>query len=144
MATFISNSPADTESLGERWGREAKRGLVIGLIGDLGAGKTQLVRGIARGVGYAGRVLSPTFALVNVYEGGRFDIFHVDLYRLESREQVAAAGLTEYFEPAGIAVIEWAERWFNEPGSFPQDFLKVRIEPLEEMVRRIEYERAGI
>jgi tRNA A37 threonylcarbamoyladenosine biosynthesis protein TsaE len=71
------------------------------------------------------------------------DIFHVDLYRLETREQITAAGLTEYFEPAGIAVVEWAERWFNEPGSLPQDFLRVRIETLGERVRRIEYERAG-
>ena len=90
MATFISHSPAETEALGERWGRAAQRGLVIGLSGDLGAGKTQLVKGLARGLGIAARVHSPTFALVNEYGGGRLRLFHLDLYRLETREQIRA------------------------------------------------------
>ena len=71
MATFISHSPTETEALGERWGREIPRGLVIALTGDLGAGKTQLVKGLARGLGVAARVHSPTFTLVNEYSGGR-------------------------------------------------------------------------
>ena len=88
MATFISHSPAETESLGERWGREAQRGLVVALSGDLGAGKTQLVRGFARGLGVTTRVHSPTFTLVNEYGGGRLKLFHLDLYRLETPEQI--------------------------------------------------------
>ena len=97
MAMFISHSPAETESLGESWGRAAKRGLVIGLSGDLGAGKTQLVKGIARGLDIAARVHSPTFTLVNEYSGGRLRLFHLDLYRLETRGQIVAAGLEELF-----------------------------------------------
>ncbi|MGD0260892.1 MAG: tRNA (adenosine(37)-N6)-threonylcarbamoyltransferase complex ATPase subunit type 1 TsaE [Verrucomicrobiota bacterium] len=114
MATCISHSPAETAALGEQWGRAAESGLVIGLSGDLGAGKTQLVKGLAHGLGITTRVHSPTFALVNIYSGGRLTLFHLDLYRLDTREQIAAAGLEEYLKPAGVTVIEWAERWFGQ------------------------------
>ncbi len=114
MGTCISHSPAETEALGEAWGREAPVGLVIGLCGDLGAGKTQLVKGLARGLGITGRVHSPTFTLVNLYPGGRLALAHLDLYRLPTREKVFQAGLEEYLTPAGVTVIEWAERWFGD------------------------------
>jgi tRNA threonylcarbamoyladenosine biosynthesis protein TsaE len=114
MATYISHSPAETAALGEQWGRAAESGLVIGLSGDLGAGKTQLVKGLARGLGIDALVHSPTFALVNIYSGGRLTLFHLDLYRLESPQQIAAAGLDEYLTPAGVTVVEWAERWFGK------------------------------
>jgi len=110
MVTRISHSPAETQSIGEAWGREAQSGLVIGLCGELGAGKTQLVKGLAQGLGITARVQSPTFALVNIYAGGRLRLFHLDLYRLDTPEQVFAAGLQEYLEPEGVTVIEWAER----------------------------------
>src|SRR5204863_5407753 len=95
----------------EEWGRSAKSGWVIGLSGDLAAGKTQLVKGLARGLGITMRVHSPTFTLVNVYSGGRLTLYHLDLYRFETREQISAAGLEEYLTPKdGVTVIEWAER----------------------------------
>ena len=109
MVTFISHNPTETESLGESWGRAAQRGCVIALSGDLGAGKTQLVKGIARGLGIVACVHSPTFTLVNEYDGGRLRLFHLDLYRLETREQITAAGLEEFLQPDGVTVIEWAE-----------------------------------
>jgi tRNA threonylcarbamoyladenosine biosynthesis protein TsaE len=150
MATNISHSPAETESLGETWGHAAKNGLVIGLSGDLGAGKTQLVKGIARGLGITARVHSPTFTLVNIYSGGRLNLFHLDLYRLETKEQILSAGLDEYLNPVGVAVIEWAERWFGEvhrqpraTKSFPARFRWVNIETLNENERRISYEDFG-
>jgi len=160
MATFISHSAAETEALGESWGRVAARGWVIGLCGELGAGKTQLVRGLARGLGSPQRVHSPTFTLVNVYTGGRFTLFHIDLYRLESRAQIIAAGIEEYFNPAGVAVIEWAERWYEirrpnsegrtlvskgqGPKSKVQSLLRwVQIETVNENERRIVYEDSG-
>ena len=138
---FISHSPAETESLGERWGREAQHGLVIALSGDLGAGKTQLVRGFARGLGVTTRVHSPTFTLVNVYGGGRLKLFHLDLYRLETPEQIHSAGIEEFLQPDGVAVIEWAER-LEEGGRRMEDgkTRKVRIEVLSETERRITYE----
>ena len=114
MVIHISHSAEETQALGEAWGRDAASGLVIGLSGDLGAGKTQLAKGLARGLGFTGPwVHSPTFTLVNEYQGGRLALFHLDLYRLETPEQIIAAGLEEYFHPAGVVVIEWAERWLG-------------------------------
>src|SRR6516162_11808678 len=143
MATFESHNTGETESLGERWGREAKSGLVIALSGDLGAGKTQLVKGIARGLGISTRVHSPTFTLVNIYTGGRLTLYHLDLYRLETTDQILSAGLEEYLKPEGLAVIEWAERWLNDVQSFPAGLRRVRIETLSENERRISYEDFG-
>src|SRR4026207_1524521 len=94
---IISRSPAETEALGEAFAREAKPGWVIGLTGDLGAGKTQLVKGIARGLGIASRIQSPTFTLVHEYREGRLPLYHIDLYRLDTREQIVVAGLEDYF-----------------------------------------------
>jgi tRNA threonylcarbamoyladenosine biosynthesis protein TsaE len=145
MATFISHSPAETESLGEAWGRAASRGRVIALSGDLGAGKTQLVKGIARGLGVTARVHSPTFTIVNEYGGGRLRLFHLDLYRLETPEQIHSAGLEEYLQPEGVAVIEWAERLAGLGSGLwgMGTTITVKIEVLSEAERRIVYEDAG-
>lgn len=146
MATFISNSPEATETLGAEWGRAAVSGWVIGLSGDLGAGKTQLAKGIARGLGFTERVHSPTFTLVNQYEGGRLPLFHVDLYRLETPEQIIAAGLEEYFHPDGVSIVEWPERWMdaNVKVRSPKNFYRrVMIEVVSETERRIIYEDFG-
>jgi tRNA threonylcarbamoyladenosine biosynthesis protein TsaE len=145
MATFISHSPAATESLGEAWGRAAQNGLVIALSGDLGAGKTQLVRGLARGLGVTARVHSPTFTLVNEYGGGRLKLFHLDLYRLETAAQILSAGVEEFLSPDGVAVIEWAERledgrWKMEDGKM---FVRVKIEIVSETERKIIYDNFG-
>src|SRR5581483_11203354 len=113
MAIYISHSTEETRALGETWGREAASGLVIAVSGDLGAGKTQLAKGVAGGLGITERVHSPTFTLVNQYAGGRLPFFHVDLYRLDTPDQILAAGLEEYFHPDGVSVIEWAERWLG-------------------------------
>jgi tRNA threonylcarbamoyladenosine biosynthesis protein TsaE len=111
----ISRSPQETEALAAAWSGQAQAGLVIGLIGDLGAGKTHWARGLARGLGFRGRVHSPTFALLNAYKGARLPIYHVDLYRLETPEQVALAGLEEYLPSAdGVTLVEWMERWLPE------------------------------
>ena len=148
MATFISHSPEETSALGEQWGREAKPGWVIGLSGDLGAGKTQLVKGIALGLGIMARIQSPTFALVNEHGGGRLSLAHLDLYRLETREQIIGAGLEDYlYQPTGVAVIEWCERWPDFiPGGPPTVVgfrRRVQIEQLGETERRIIYEDSG-
>jgi tRNA threonylcarbamoyladenosine biosynthesis protein TsaE len=140
MATSISHSPSETEALGETWGHVVQSGLVLGLSGDLGAGKTQLVKGLARGLGITQRVHSPTFALVNIYSGGRLTLFHLDLYRLETPEQILAAGLEEYLTPDGVTVIEWAERWFGNDRIENRGTRWVNIETLSETERRITYE----
>ena len=146
MATLISHSPVETEALGGEWGRVAKRGLVIGLSGELGAGKTQLVKGLARGLGIPARVHSPTFTLVNEYGGGRLPLFHLDLYRLETPAQILAAGLEDYLQPNGVAVIEWAERMTNDEWRMTNEkrrLRRVEIEVLSENERRIAYEDFG-
>ncbi|HEX3718187.1 MAG TPA: tRNA (adenosine(37)-N6)-threonylcarbamoyltransferase complex ATPase subunit type 1 TsaE [Verrucomicrobiae bacterium] len=147
MATFISHSPEETAALGERWGREARPGWLIGLSGDLGAGKTLLASGIARGLGVTARVQSPTFALVNEYLGGRLPLFHLDLYRLETRDEIIAAGLEPYLaRPAGVAVVEWIERWIGEkpPALLPgMKFRRVEIAAAGEQEREVIYEDFG-
>ena len=144
MATFISHSPTETESFGEAWGRAAERGLVIALSGELGAGKTQLVKGIARGLGITERVHSPTFTLVNEYGGGCLKLFHLDLYRLETRGQILSAGLEEFLQPDGMAVIEWAERLEDGRGTMEDGKIKkVKIEIDSETERKIVYDDFG-
>ena len=145
MATFISHSPEETEALGLEWGRQAKAGWLIGLSGDLGAGKTQLVHGLAGGLNATARVTSPTFTLVHEYTGGRLPLFHLDLYRLATREQIVAAGLEDYLtRPRGIAVVEWIERWLGLEGvPSAGRYRWVQIKSLSETEREIVYEDFG-
>jgi len=145
MPTFISHHPAETEALGERWGRAAAPGLVLALSGDLGAGKTQLVKGLARGLGVTARVHSPTFTLVNEYGGGRLTLFHLDLYRLETAAQLVSAGIEEFLSPDGVAVVEWAERLsaLGFRGADPGRAVAVTIEILSETERKIIYDDFG-
>ena len=144
-ATFISHSAAETESLGAQFGRSTDRGLVIALNGELGAGKTQFVRGLARGLGSPARVHSPTFTLANEYGGGRLKLFHLDLYRLETPEQILSAGIEDYLPPDGVLVIEWAERL--QPGAGGREpaakWLSVGIEITGESERKIIYDPPG-
>ncbi|MCX8109206.1 MAG: tRNA (adenosine(37)-N6)-threonylcarbamoyltransferase complex ATPase subunit type 1 TsaE [Verrucomicrobiae bacterium] len=146
MAIFTSNSEAETVALGELWGTEARAGFVFGLIGPLGAGKTKLVQGIAKGLGIKSRVRSPTFTLVHEYRDGRIPLFHLDLYRLGTSRDFENAGLVEYmFNPEGITVVEWFDRWPREISimdSMPRGalFRRVVIEVLGENSRRVVYE----
>jgi tRNA threonylcarbamoyladenosine biosynthesis protein TsaE len=142
MATFISHSPAETEALGEKFGRAARNGFVFALSGDLGAGKTQLVKGIARGLGVTAQVHSPTFTLVNEYGGGRLKLFHLDLYRLETAAQILSAGIAEFLSPDGVAVIEWAERIANCELRIA-NWRRVQIEIVNEAERKIMYDDFG-
>jgi len=139
---MISHSAVETEALGEQLGRAAQRGWVIALRGDLGAGKTQFVKGLARGLQISGRVHSPTFTLVNEYSGGRLKLFHLDLYRLETRAQIWSAGLEEFLQPEGVSVIEWAER-LSDSGYAMDHFKRVRIEILSDTERSISHDDFG-
>jgi tRNA threonylcarbamoyladenosine biosynthesis protein TsaE len=147
MVTFISHSPEETEALGYLWGREALHGSIIGLSGGLGAGKTILAAGLARGLGVTARVQSPTFALVNEYRDGRLPLFHLDLYRLSTRDDIIGAGLEPYlFKPAGVAVVEWIERWLADGPWPPPPGMKLRrveIKTTGETQRTIVYEDFG-
>lgn len=108
---FISDSAEATVAAGVACGRLANVGDVFALTGDLGAGKTQFVKGLVGGLGSDAPVTSPTFTLIHEYTGGRFPVYHFDFYRLESAAAVVALGFDEYVDGDGICVIEWADRF---------------------------------
>lgn len=122
MRLFLPG-PADTHALGVRLAERAFPGMILALVGDLGAGKTALVRGFAEGLGCPGRVQSPTFTLVWPHEGGRLPMFHADWYRLGSEAEAAALGLVE-LASEGVLAVEWADRF---PALLPDDRLDVAL-----------------
>jgi tRNA threonylcarbamoyladenosine biosynthesis protein TsaE len=107
---YLTYSPAETESLGQRLGQRVQPGTLIAYTGDLGAGKTAFTRGLARGLGVTARVTSPTFTIVNEYEGGRLPLFHFDLYRLGSSDELYDIGWEDYLARGGVCAVEWSER----------------------------------
>jgi len=111
VATFISNNPAETEAIGQRFARDVDAGSVLALKGELGSGKTQLVKGLVAGLGSGAAVTSPTFTILHEYSSGRFPVYHFDFFRLEDRQSVARLGLDDYFFGDGVSVIEWADRF---------------------------------
>ena len=107
--TFTTHSAAETEALGERLASRLTGGEVIAYTGDLGAGKTAFTRGLARGLGITDRVTSPTFTIVNEYEGGRLPLFHFDMYRLSSSDELYDIGWEDYLARGGVCAVEWSE-----------------------------------
>ena len=120
---FITHSPEETEALGARLAGALEPGAVVAFTGDLGAGKTAFVRGLARGLGIRDRVTSPTFTIVNEYEGGRLPLFHFDLYRLGCADELFDIGWEDYLARGGVCAVEWSERMEEllEPGTIRVD-----------------------
>ena len=106
---FITNSPEQTEAVGAALGKVLEPGTILAYRGDLGAGKTAFTRGLARGLGYAEPVTSPTYTIVNEYLGGRLPLFHFDMYRLGSSDDLWDIGWEDYLERGGICAVEWSE-----------------------------------
>ena len=106
---FHSGSPAETEAIGERLGKALKPGAVIAYLGDLGAGKTAFTRGLARGLGITDPVTSPTYTIVNEYLSGRLPLFHFDMYRLRSSDDLFDIGWDDYLDRGGVCAVEWSE-----------------------------------
>lgn len=106
---LVTHSAEETEAAGERLGRTLDAGDVVGVIGELGAGKTCFIRGLARGLGVRTPATSPTFVLVSEYQG-RLPVHHVDAYRTETFTELMELGLPELFEEGGVTVIEWADK----------------------------------
>lgn len=123
--TFTTHSAAETEALGERLATRLTGGEVIAYTGDLGAGKTAFTRGLARGLGITDRVTSPTFTIVNEYEGGRLPLFHFDMYRLSSSDELYDIGWEDYLARGGVCAVEWSE---NAPEAL-EGAIEVRIAP---------------
>ena len=133
---YITNSPDETEALGAALGRILPAGTVIAYRGDLGAGKTAFTRGLAKGLGYRDMVTSPTYTIVNEYLGGRLPLFHFDMYRLGSAEDLWDIGWDDYLDRGGICAVEWSEN----VAEAMEDPVTVTIEKLGDTSRRITVE----
>lgn len=106
---YITHSPEDTEKLGAALAQRLQPGTIIAYTGDLGAGKTAFTRGLAKGLGYTQPVTSPTYTIVNEYLGGRLPLFHFDMYRLASSDDLWDIGWEDYLERGGVCAVEWSE-----------------------------------
>ena len=133
---FLTNSPEETEKVGCALGKILPSGAVIAYRGDLGAGKTAFTRGLARGLGYLEPVTSPTYTIVNEYLGGRLPLFHFDMYRLTSSDDLWDIGWEDYLDRGGICAVEWSE---NVADAL-EDSITVCIEKTGETSRRITLE----
>lgn len=124
MQNFVTESPAETEALGEKLAQKLKPGTVLALYGGMGAGKTALTRGIARGLGIENGVCSPTFALIHEY-AGRLPIYHFDMYRVEGWDDLYSTGFFDYLDAAdGVLIVEWSE---NIENALPDDAVHIRL-----------------
>lgn len=121
---YLTNSARETEELGEKLGLGLTPGAVIAYTGDLGAGKTAFTRGLARGLGIPERITSPTFTIVNEYEGGRLPLFHFDMYRLGSADELFDIGWEDYLDRNGVCAVEWSE---NVDDVLDEDTIRVDI-----------------
>ena len=136
---FLSNSPAQTESFAAELAQRLKPGTVIAYRGDLGAGKTAFTRGFARGLGVGESVTSPTYTIVNEYLSGKMPLFHFDMYRLHSSDDLFDIGWEDYLERGGICAVEWSE---NVPEAM-ENAIVITIEKTGEETRRITVEGSG-
>ena len=137
---YITNSPGETEAIGAALGNIIKPGTVIAYRGDLGAGKTAFTRGLARGLGCTEIVTSPTYTIVNEYLGGRIPLFHFDMYRLRSSDDLFDIGWDDYLDRGGVCAVEWSE---NVDDAM-EDAVYITIEKLGEDSRRITVEGGDI
>ena len=137
---FITHSPEETEFLGRRLGETLSGGEIIAYQGGLGAGKTAFTRGLARGLGISMRVTSPTYTIVNEYTGGRLPLFHFDMYRLGSAEELFDIGWEDYLARGGICAVEWSE---NVQEAM-QGAITVRMEKRSETTRCIRIEGSAL
>ena len=137
---YFTNSAEETERLGQRLGETLRGGEVVAYLGELGAGKTAFVRGLARGLGISMRVTSPTYTIVNEYTGGRLPLFHFDMYRLGSEEELFDIGWEDYLARGGVCAVEWSE---NVSGAM-EDAITVRIEKTSDEGRKITIEGSAL
>ena len=137
---FITHSAEQTEALGERLAKTLTGGEVVAYFGELGAGKTAFTRGLARGLGISMRVTSPTYTIVNEYTGGRLALFHFDMYRLGSSEELFDIGWEDYLARGGVCAVEWSENVADALDGA----ITVRIEKTAADERRISIEGSAL
>ncbi len=134
---YLTHNPEETEQLGQRFAAELNPGDVVAFYGDLGAGKTAFTRGVARGLGILEPVTSPTYTIVNEYLSGRLPLFHFDMYRLGSADELFDIGWEDYLERDGVCAVEWSE---NVEDAFEQ-VIRVEIRRVDDCTREITIER---
>ena len=137
---FYTASAQETERLGQRLGQRLKPGAVIAYSGDLGAGKTAFTRGLSRGLGIEDPITSPTYTIVNEYPG-KIPLFHFDMYRLGSSEDLFDIGWEDYLSRGGVCAVEWSE---NVPEAFDGSEIRVSIEKCSDNARKITIEGASL
>ena len=133
---FETFSPEETLKIAERFGREAERGAVFALVGDLGVGKTVFSKGLAKGLGITETVVSPTFTILREYRSGRLPLYHFDTYRIEEPEEMNEIGYREYFYGDGVCLVEWAD---VIPELIPDTAIRVTIE--KDSVKGVDYRK---
>lgn len=133
---YVTNSPDETQLLAKRLAQKLRGGEIIAFCGELGAGKTAFTRGLAEGLGIPVRVTSPTYTIVNEYEGGRLPLFHFDMYRLHDSDDLFDIGWEDYLERGGVCAVEWSENVSDAM----RGAIVVRIEKCADEVRRITIE----
>lgn len=137
---LISTSVAQTQAIGAALSKQLEPNDVLILLGDMGAGKSEFTRGLARGLGVTGYVTSPTFTIMQLHDTGRLPLYHFDWYRLESAEELYELSMDEYLQNGGVAVIEWPSR---AEEALPESYLEVALEPLGDDERRITFTPVG-
>jgi len=135
VATTILPDAAATIAFGRDFAARLRAGDVLALMGDLGAGKTHFVKGLADGLGATGEVTSPTFTLIHEYRGGRLPLFHFDLYRLESGEELLRIGFDDYLDAAGVLALEWADKF---PELLPAHARRLHFRHRDDGTREVE------
>lgn len=138
--TFLSKSVAQTQAIGAALAGQLRPNDVLVLLGDMGAGKSEFTRGLARGLGVTGYVTSPTFTIMQLHDTGRLPLYHFDWYRLESVEELYELSMEEYLQGGGVAVIEWPSR---AEEALPESYLAVALEPVGDDERRISLTPVG-
>ena len=134
MKSYVTHSPAETEAVAEALGRTLVPGDVVALTGDLAAGKTRFVAGLARGMGVRDTVTSPTFSIAHEYLEGRVPLFHFDMYRLFSAEELYDIGWEDYLREGGVCAVEWSE---NVADAIPETAVRVDIRVTDDTTRTI-------
>jgi tRNA threonylcarbamoyladenosine biosynthesis protein TsaE len=135
MVSITSHSPGETYEFGRAFAASLRRGDVLALCGDLGAGKTHFVKGLAAGLGAPGGITSPTFTLIHEHNGGSLPLYHVDFYRLEEPGDALKIGIDEYLNGDGVTAVEWADKFAE---LIPEGARWIRFVVLENDTRRIE------
>jgi tRNA threonylcarbamoyladenosine biosynthesis protein TsaE len=130
----VASNPDETRSIASEFARNLPTGTVLSLVGDLGAGKTEFVKGVAIGLGFRGEVTSPTFTILHEYRGGHLPLFHMDFYRIRDERELDEIGLDDYLKAEGVCAVEWGDKFRDR---LPADSFEIRLAIIDSDKREI-------